>query len=76
MQSYDREIYSRQFARLLNKALKAGQGDAQAALTWLENSNRPMLTMLFDKHPLEMTDAYLDAREHLQRRLDEKETEI
>lgn len=75
MQSYDRKIYSRQFARLLNKALKTGEGDAQAALSWLEKSNRPILTMLLDKHALEKTDAYLDAREHLERRLTEKEAE-
>jgi hypothetical protein len=73
MVSYDREKYSRQFARLLNKALKAGQGDAQAALAWLEKSNRPLLTLFFDKHPLEATDAYLDAREHLQRRLEQSD---
>lgn len=70
MPDYDKRIYSRSFARLLNKALDRGGGDPHRALAWLERKYNPVLTMLFSRHRLEQTDAYMDVREHLQKRAD------
>jgi hypothetical protein len=70
MSVYDQEVYQRNFARLLNRAIKAGQGDATMALMWLDSHYRPIWTILFSKHKAEMTDAYLDAREHLIKRIE------
>ena len=68
MPTYDKSIYSRNFARLLNKALNKGNGDARRALEWLERKYNPILAMLFTRHRLAQTDAYMDVREHLQKR--------
>ena len=72
-QPYDRQVYSRHFARLLNRALKMGAGDAQAALHWLEKRHRPVLTVLLSRHKLEVSDAYMDVREHILKRINESE---
>jgi hypothetical protein len=68
MPIYNKSIYSRSFARLLNKALNKGGGDPRRALAWLERKYHPILAMLFTRHRLEQTDAYMDVREHLQKR--------
>ncbi|MDA1330340.1 MAG: hypothetical protein DWG76_05195 [Chloroflexi bacterium] len=66
---YNREIYSRTFARLLNKALKRGNGDAQLALAWLDRRHHLLFALLFTRYKLETTDAYLDVREHIENRI-------
>ncbi|HKY79593.1 MAG TPA: hypothetical protein VI688_03645 [Anaerolineales bacterium] len=68
---YDRDIYSRYFARLLNQALKQGGGDSQAALGWLEKRYRLVLALFFSRHRREMSDAYMDVREHILNRMKE-----
>jgi hypothetical protein len=70
MSIYDKDFYQRNFARLLNKALKASNSDAAAALRWLDAHYKPLWTILFNKHKAEMTDAYLDVRDHLLKRVD------
>lgn len=72
---YDREFYSRNFARLLNHALKKGGGDAQAALNWLEKKYRLTLSLFFSKHKPELSDAYMDVREHILNRIKEQAKE-
>lgn len=69
MPAYDKDVYSRHFARLLNKALKKGGGDPAQALAWLDTRYKPLFAMLFSRHKLEMTDAYMDAREHIIKRI-------
>jgi hypothetical protein len=71
-QPYDRQVYSRHFARLLNRALKMGDGQPEAALSWLEKKHRPMLTLLLSRHKLEVSDAYMDVREHIIKRIKDK----
>ncbi|MCW5875890.1 MAG: hypothetical protein KIS85_03310 [Anaerolineales bacterium] len=71
MAQYNREIYSSQFARLLNRALKQGGGDAGQALSWLERKYHLPLMLLFTPHRLELSDAYLDVREHILMRMEE-----
>jgi len=71
--SYDRDVYSRYFARLLNQALKQGGGDARAALLWLEKRYRLVLGLFFSRHRREMSDAYMDVREHIQNRIKQEE---
>ncbi len=66
---YDRDVYSRNFARLLNRALKKGQGDASRALEWLDHNYKPFWHFLFGKHKAEMSDAYMDVREHIVKRI-------
>lgn len=66
---YDHDVYSRNFARLLNRALKIGGGDAEKALQWLERKNKPFWTVLFSKHKAELSDAFMDVREHLVKRI-------
>ncbi len=73
MSGYDREIYQRNFARLLNRALKVGGGDAAKALEWLDHKYKPLWTVLFSRHRAEMSDAYMDVREHIVKRIKEKE---
>lgn len=70
--AYDQAIYSRQFARLLNHALKQGDGDAHKALQWLERRYRLVLTMMLTRYKAEMADAYMDVREHLLKRSEEE----
>ena len=69
MTTYDRDFYSRSFARLINKALKKGNGDPEKALYWLEKRYNPLLALLFSRHRMELADAYLDAREHISKRI-------
>jgi hypothetical protein len=71
MARYDRELYSRNFARLLNRALKIGGGDAVKALEWLDRKYKPLWAVLFSKHRAEMSDAYMDVREHIVKRMKE-----
>ncbi|MEX2160636.1 MAG: hypothetical protein WD751_01870 [Anaerolineales bacterium] len=70
--AYDREIYSRTFARLLNQGLKRGKGDARLALQWLEKKYRLLPALLFSRHRPEVSDAYLDVREHFLKRIKEE----
>lgn len=72
--SYDQNIYSQQFARLLNHALKQGAGDAQQALIWLERRYRLVLTILLTRYKAEMADAFMDVREHLVKRIEGEKT--
>ncbi len=73
MSRYDREVYSREFARLLNRALKQGGGDASQALAWLEGRYHLPLVLLFSGHRMELSDAYLDVREHILKRMEDVE---
>ena len=75
MPSYDKDVYSRNFARLLNKAMKKGASDPAQALHWLETKYNPFLAMLFTRHRLEMSDAYMDVREHITKRVRGKAAE-
>jgi hypothetical protein len=68
--AYDRDFYSRTFARLINKALKKGDGDPAKALYWLEKRYNPLLALIVSRHRMELADAYLDAREHIKKRID------
>ena len=70
MPAYDKEIYSRNFARLLNRAMKRGGGDPRQALLWLDKKYKPLLALLFTRHRLEMSDAYMDVREHIRKRIE------
>lgn len=74
MNSYNRDIYSRTFARLLNKAMKRGEGDPREALNWLDKRYKAILGFLFTRHRLESVDAYLDVREHILKRIEGLET--
>lgn len=75
--TYDQNIYSRQFARLLNRALKQGGGNPQVALDWLERRYRLVLTMMLTRYKAEMADAFMDVRAHLVKRIDaEQKLEI
>lgn len=68
---YDREVYQRNFARLLNRALKVSGGDAAKALEWLDRKYKPLWTVLFSRHRAEVSDAYMDVREHIVKRIEE-----
>lgn len=70
MADYNRERYERTFARLLNRALKRGGNDPQKALRWLDRRHRWLSALLFTRHRLETTDAYMDVREHLMQRIE------
>lgn len=70
MPTYDHEIYSRKFARLLNTALKKGGGDPKEALAWLDRKYKPLFALLFTRSKLETTDAYMDVREHIRKRIE------
>ena len=72
MSGYDRDLYSRNFARLLNRALKKGGGDASKALEWLDRKYKPLWAVLFSKHRAEISDAYMDVREHIEKRIQEQ----
>jgi hypothetical protein len=73
MSTYDCEIYQRNFARLLNRALKKGNGDAAKALEWLDRKYMPIWKVLFSRHRAEMSDAYMDVREHIVKRIKDGE---
>ena len=70
MADYDHDAYSKYFARLLNKAMKRGLGDPKKALKWLEKRYSPMWGIAFTSHRLERADAYLDARDHVAKRIE------
>jgi hypothetical protein len=72
MPAYDREIYSRTFARLLEQALRKGKGDPRLALHWLQHRYKLVVALAFTRHKLETSDAYLDVREHIQKRITEQ----
>ncbi len=69
MATYDKEIYSQQFARLLNRAMQRGNGDPQLALDWLDKKYKLIFSLAFSRHKLEMSDAYMDVREHIVKRI-------
>jgi hypothetical protein len=69
MATYDREIYSQQFARLLNRAMQRGQGDPRLALDWLDKKYKLIFSLVFSRHKLEISDAYMDVREHIVKRI-------
>lgn len=70
MPAYDREFYSRRFARLLDRAMQKGQRDPQKALAWLEKGYKPLLALMLTRHKLETSDAYMDVREHILKRIE------
>jgi hypothetical protein len=70
MTNYDHDAYSKYFARLLNKAMKRGQGDPQKALHWLEKRYKALWRIVLTKKRLERADAYLDVREHVAKRIE------
>ena len=67
--AYDHDFYSRNFARLLNRAMNKGAGDATKALEWLDRKYKPFWNILLSKHKAEMSDAYMDVREHIVKRI-------
>ena len=69
MRPYDHDIYSQQFARLLNRSLQKGQGDPKLALEWLDKRYKLLFSLMFTRHKLEMSDAYMDVREHILKRM-------
>ncbi len=71
MSQYNRDVYSRTFARLLNRALKKGEGDASKALEWLDHRYKLIWNLLFTRHKAEISDAYMDVREHIVKRIKE-----
>lgn len=73
MPSYNHDVYSRKFARLLNKAIKHGSGDPVKALNWLDKKYKPFFALLFSRQRVESTDAYLDVREHILKRIEAQE---
>jgi hypothetical protein len=75
MPTYDKEIYSQKFARLLNRAMKKGGSDPQKALQWLDNKYKPIFALIFTRHKLETSDAYMDVREHIVNRIEGNESE-
>lgn len=70
MKAYSQDVYRQLFVRLLARAMQQGQQDPQAALLWLERKYKLALAMLFTRHKLELADAYMDVRQHIQGRLD------
>lgn len=70
MAPYDREIYSQQFARLLNRALQKGKGDPRLALVWLDKKYKLLFSLALTRHKLEVSDAYMDVREHMIKRVE------
>jgi hypothetical protein len=73
MKPYDQEIYRQLFARLLARAMQQGKHDPVLALQWLERKYKLALAMLFSQHKMELADAYMDVRQHLQARLEDGE---
>lgn len=67
---YDRPVYERTFARLLDRSLAKGKNDPAKALKWLNRPFRYALAVTFTVHRLETTDAFLDVREHLSKRIE------
>jgi len=75
MPNYDHDAYSRKFARLINRAMKRGEGDPSKALDWLDKRYKPFFALLFTQQRLETTDAYLDVREHILKRIEGQENQ-
>ena len=69
MRPYDHDFYSQQFARLLNRSLQKGKGDPTLALDWLDRKYKLILSLMFTRHKLEISDAYMDVREHMLKRV-------
>lgn len=70
MSNYHRLTYERTFARLLDRSLAKGKNDPTKALEWLNRPFRYALAVTFTVHRLETTDAFLDVREHLSKRIE------
>jgi len=70
MSAYDQEVYRQLFVRLLARAMQQGRQDPAAALHWLERKYKLALAMLFTRHKLELADAFMDVRQHIQGRVD------
>lgn len=70
MPAYDRDLYSSKFARLLNQAMQKGQGDPHRALAWLDQKYKVLFALLFTRHKMETSDAYMDVREHIVKRIE------
>ena len=69
MSNYQREEYEKKFARLLNKALRKGKNDPGRALSWLNKRSKLQFAWMLTSKRIEAVDAYLDVREHLEKRL-------
>ena len=69
MRPYNHDIYSQQFARLLNRSLQKGQGDPRLALEWLDKKYKLLFAVMFTRNKLEISDAYMDVREHIVKRI-------
>lgn len=76
MPTYDREVYSRSFARLLDEAMHKGAGDPRRALAWLERKYKLALALALTRHKLETSDAYMDVREHILKRIEEQTGDV
>ncbi|HRN51576.1 MAG TPA: hypothetical protein PLC52_08575 [Anaerolineales bacterium] len=70
MKAYSQDVYRQLFVRLLARAMQQGKQDQQVALHWLERKYKLALAMLFTRHKLELADAYMDVRQHIQARVD------
>ena len=70
MDSYDRSIYETTFASLLDQSLRKGSNDPERALKWLNRPMRYFFALLRTSNRLEVTDAFLDVREHLTKRIE------
>jgi hypothetical protein len=75
MSKYNHDIYRRSFARLLNKAIKRGGNSPQNAMIWLENRYKLFVVLMFTRYRVETTDAYMDVREHLAKRISGQSSE-
>ena len=73
MPTYDHDLYSRKFARLLNTAIKRGSGDPVKALNWLDKKYKAYIVLIFSRRRVENTDAFLDVREHILKRIEIQE---
>jgi len=69
MSNYDRSVYENAFASLLDLSLKKGGNDPVRALKWLNRPLRYFFAVMRSRHRLETTDAFLDVREHLEKRM-------
>jgi hypothetical protein len=69
MKSYNRSEYESAFAQLLERSLAKGKNDPGKALKWLNRPFRYSLAIIFNSNRLETTDAFLDVREHLEKRI-------
>lgn len=72
MRAYDQDVYRQLFVRLLDRAMQQGKTQPEAALLWLERRYKLGLAMLFSRHKLELADAYMDVRQHIIARMENK----